>query len=85
MKVFERNCTDFDYPNDMAVIMDHLTQNGRVNVSAKTIETLYRRYSDECWCGGWMDVDTTGVLNGFTSWLEEIDIEDVDSRCRSKL
>ena len=62
----------FDYPDDMAKIMAYLTEHGQVNVHPKTIERLYRNFSDT-YAAGWMDVDDDR-LEEFANWLSEVEV-----------
>lgn len=72
MKVYERNYTDFYYPDDMAKIMNYLNERGRVLVSAKTIESLYEDFSERA-CAGWLCVHDE-TLEEFEEWLTNVDI-----------
>jgi hypothetical protein len=63
----------FTYPDEMEKIITYLNNNGKIQVSHKTIESLYYDFSDERYCAGWMCVNDN-VLEEFADWLEECDI-----------
>lgn len=74
MKVYTKNIpVEFTYPDEMAHILKYLNENGKIHVSAATIEELYYRFSDECYCAGWIRVDDER-LEEFANWLDNIDI-----------
>ena len=73
MKVYVEYGYDFDYPDDMEVIMGYLATHGMLNADAKEVEKLYREYSEDSWCAGWMNVDEN-ILENFADWLEEKNI-----------
>ena len=56
MKVYKRNETNFAFPEDMKLILDYLNAHGKIVVKDTTIEHLYRSFSDEKYCAGWMCV-----------------------------
>lgn len=73
MKVYERKIEfDFDYPEDMESILDYLRKHGEILVGELTIERLYREFSDEKYCAGWMSVNNQ-ILEEFEEWLEYYD------------
>lgn len=73
MKVYTRNRAEsFAYPEDMAKIMAYLEANGILRVNAKTVERLYRDFSDT-YAAGWMSVNDD-LLEEFADWLEDIDL-----------
>lgn len=74
MKVYERNeYSYFTYPDEMERILTYLDERGKINVNASTIESLYRDFSDERYCAGWMGVDED-VLAEFERWLVEVEV-----------
>ena len=74
MRVYIKNeANDFEYPEEMAKILNHLNANGKLLVSAKTVENLYRDFSDELYCAGWMGINQK-LLEEFADWLEKIDL-----------
>lgn len=74
MKVYIKKASAcYDYPEDMAAILSYLTQNGTLLCTEETVERLYRDFSDEKYCAGWMGVDEE-LLEEFANWLDEIDI-----------
>lgn len=73
MKVYERNESCFEYPDEMEKILTYLNERGKIKVSAFTIERLYRDFSDECYCAGWMGVNEH-VLAEFERWLIEVEV-----------
>ena len=69
MKAYIRNPVyQYDFPEDMEMILDYLNKHGKVVVSGLIIENLYRNFSDECYCAGWMCVDKY-ILEEFEEWL----------------
>lgn len=73
MKVYIRNYEyDYEYPEDMKKILDYLNSHGKILVSGHCIETLYRDFSDEEYCAGWMGVDERRLAE-FEDWLERYD------------
>ena len=73
MKVYKRNYEyNYDYPEDMKKILDYLNDHGKILVSGRCIEMLYREFSDEHYCAGWMIVDER-TLEEFEDWLERYD------------
>jgi len=73
MKAFEfRKCGKFDYPDDMELILNYLNERGKLNVSENRVESLYRKFSTNCYCAGWMGVND--VLEEFAEWLSDCDI-----------
>ena len=48
MRVYERKIDfDFDYPNDMKMILDYLNEHGEILVGELGIESLYYEFSNE--------------------------------------
>ncbi len=74
MKAFEFNNSFFEYPDEMDKILNYLNGNGKLNISAKDVEELYRGYSDDVWCAGWIMV-TDERLKYFANWLSEIEVD----------
>lgn len=74
MKAFEFNESIFDYPDEMEKILNYLNDNGKLNISPKRVEELYRAYSDDVWCAGWMSVSYE-ILVSFAEWLSEIEVD----------
>lgn len=73
MRVYERKIEfDFDYPEDMKLILDYLNEHGEILVGELGIERLYREFSDEKYCAGWMSVSNQ-MLEEFEDWLEHYD------------
>ena len=72
MKVYERKCSDFCYPEDMAKILKYLNERGRILVKESTIEDLYFDFS-ETHAAGWLIVND-GNLEEFEEWLSNVDI-----------
>ena len=76
MKVYrlniEHNYDECDHPADMIYIMLSLEDMGEVLVSAKMIENLYYKFSDEHCCG-WRTVDEESIKE-FAEWLDEIEL-----------
>ena len=70
MRVYERKIEwNYDYPEDMKLILDYLNEHGDILVSELTIERLYYEFSDERYCAGWMSVDEQ-MLEEFETWLD---------------
>ena len=73
MRVYERKIEfDFDYPEDMKLILDYLNEHGEILVGELGIESLYREFSSEKYEAGWMSVDEQ-MLEEFEDWLEHYD------------
>ena len=73
MRVYERKIEfDFDYPEDMKLILDYLNERGEILVGEYGIEILYREFSRENYFAGWMRVDEQ-MLEEFEDWLEHYD------------
>lgn len=73
MRVYERKIEfDFDYPEDMKLILDYLNEHGEILVGELCIESLYRDFSDEKYCASWMGVNEQ-MLEEFEDWLEHYD------------
>lgn len=78
MRAFIPNGKDqYRYPEDMETIVSYLNEHGQVNVSEKTLEILYERFSENIYCAGWMGLDEE-VLAEFAEWLSKIEIERID-------
>ena len=73
MKVYERNESDFAFPEDMKLILNYLNAHGKILVKASTIENLYYDFSDEKYCAGWMCVSEE-ILAEFEEWLNELEL-----------
>ena len=69
MKVYERNYSEFDYPDDMEKILNYLNAHGKILISNKGIERLYREFSRTRYAG-WLCVDED-YLAEFEEWLTE--------------
>lgn len=81
MKVYAKKSSPrYSYPEDMKAILDYLNEHGTLYVKENTIEDLYRDFSDEKYCAGWMGVVDShsrinyDLLERFADWLEEVDI-----------
>lgn len=73
MKVYERKIKfDYDYPEEMKLILDYLNEHGEILVSGLAIEGLYRNFSSEKYAAGWISVDEQ-MLEEFEDWLEHYD------------
>ena len=73
MKVYERNESNFTFSEDMKLILDYLNAHGKILVKDSTIEDLYRSFSDEKYCAGWMCVSEE-ILAEFEEWLNELEL-----------
>ena len=74
MKVYVKNAAPgYDYPEEMEKILEYLNAHGELRVSGKTVERLYREFSDEIYCAGWICVNAYR-LEEFADWLEKIDL-----------
>lgn len=73
MKVYEKNDAEFEFPEDMKLILDYLKAHGKILVKDSTIENLYFVFSDVMYCAGWMRVDDD-ILEEFANWLDGYDI-----------
>ena len=73
MRVYERKIDfDFDYPNDMKMILDYLNEHGEILVGELRIENLYYEFSNKKYEAGWLKVDEQ-MLEEFEDWLEHYD------------
>ena len=73
MRVYERKIDfDFDYPNDMKMILDYLNERGEILVGELGIESLYYEFSNEKYEAGWLKVNEQ-FLEEFEDWLEHYD------------
>lgn len=73
MRVYKRKIEwDFNYPEDMKLILDYLNEHGEILVGEPTIEDLYREFSGEKYEACWMIVDGQ-MLEEFEDWLEHYD------------
>ena len=70
MRVWKRNFGLYGYPEDMQKILNYLNENGTVYVSGEAIEKLYRQFSDDMYCAGWMGVSEERIEE-FANWLED--------------
>ena len=73
MKVYERNCSKFTYPDEMEKILKYLTEHGNILVDSSTIEDLYYEFSSRKYEASWMRVNEQ-ILEEFEEWLSELDI-----------
>ena len=73
MRVYERNSTNFTYPEEMKLILDYLNAHGKILVKDSTIEDLYYDFSDEKYCAGWMCVNEQ-MLEEFEDWLNDLEL-----------
>lgn len=58
----------YDYPDDMEKILTYLANHGGVKMSGHEIEKLYRKFSDDWYCAGWMNVSDE-LLEEFARYL----------------
>ena len=73
MRVYDRKYKfEFDYPEDMRLILDYLNEHGDILVGELTIERLYRDFSFEKCYADWMCVNEQ-MLEEFENWLEHYD------------
>lgn len=73
MRVYERKLKfEYEYPEDMKLILDYLNEHGEILVGELIIEDLYRDFSDEKYCASWMGVNEQR-LEEFEDWLEHYD------------
>ena len=73
MKVYERNCSKFTYPEQMKKILKYLNEHGSILVNESTIEDLYYEFSSQKYDASWMHVGQQ-MLVEFEEWLSELDI-----------
>lgn len=66
-KVTETEVSDYYYPDEMNMILEHLDKVGLRDIPGKKVEDLYREFSDSHYCAGWMAVDEE-ILEEFTSY-----------------
>lgn len=73
MRVYERKVDfNFDYPDDMKLILDYLNEHGEILVGELVIESLYRDFSYEKYYASWIGVNER-TLEEFEDWLEHYD------------
>lgn len=73
MRVYERKIDfDFDYPDDMKMILNYLNERGEILVGELRIESLYYEFSNKKYEAGWLKVDEQ-MLEEFEDWLEHYD------------
>ena len=74
MKVYVKNIKyAYYYPEDMETILGHLTKNGTLQVSGKSIEGFYHDFSQDEYGVGWK-APTPDILAEFADWIAGIDI-----------
>ena len=77
MKAYEFNST-FEYPEEFKLLKEYLKKNGRLKVSDKMLESLYKEYCRDTWCAYWLAIDNTTesrhILESFAQWLSEYEI-----------
>lgn len=73
MKAYIQNEREFDYPEDMERILAYLEKHGTLNISHGEVERLYRKYSEDTWCAGWVEA-TDRKIAGFAQWLSEVEV-----------
>lgn len=66
------NECSFDYPDDMNKILRYLHTNGKLLAWPKTVERLYRDFSNT-YASGWIE-PTDERLEEFANWLSEIEV-----------
>lgn len=85
MKAFIKNDKKdfkFRYPDQMEKILAYLNENGKLQISERTVEKLYRDFSEEKYSASWMTIaddssennDFPDLLEDFADYLSEIDI-----------
>lgn len=73
MRVYERKIYfDFDYPDDMKMILDYLNERGEILVGELGIQSLYYEFSNEKYEASWLKVNEQ-FLEEFEDWLEHYD------------
>lgn len=73
MKAYIQNKSEFDYPEDMERILAYLERYGTLNISHREVEILYRKYSEDSWCAGWVEA-TDNKIASFAKWLSEVEV-----------
>lgn len=74
MKVYVRNEeSNYEYPQDMAKILNYLNGCGKILVKGSTIENLYSEFCDEQYSAGWISVDVR-ILREFEEWLNNYEL-----------
>lgn len=73
MRVYNRKPKfDYEYPEEMELILDYLNEHGEILTGELVIEDLYREFSYEVYCASWMKVNEQ-MLVEFEDWLEHYD------------
>ena len=74
MRLYRKNKQyDFEFPEDMELIMTYLNEHGTVLADADRIEDAYYRFSDSVCCAYWMSVSDE-ILEEFADWLDVRDL-----------
>lgn len=73
MVAYRRHKEKLMFPDDMKRIISYLEQKGDVFVADVIIEKMYKQFSEEVYCAGWMEL-TDDMLKEFEAWLHERDI-----------
>ena len=55
----------------MAIILAYLMEHGTLNMSPNSVEKYYRKFCDELYAAGWMNLNDY-ILEEFASWLAEV-------------
>ena len=63
----------FNYPEDMARILEYLNEHGVILVEDSAIEDLYYTFSEEQYDAGWMSVNDD-ILAEFENWLIDVEL-----------
>lgn len=74
MKAFEpfKNY-NYSHPDDMEEILRYLSDNGKINVSTKKIESLYYDFCGGMFSSSWVSVSDE-TLEMFVDYLSEIEV-----------
>lgn len=74
MRIYRRKPEfDYEFPEDMKLILDYLNKHGEVCISNSGIEKLYSKFSEEVYWAGWMKVNER-ILKEFENWLVNYDL-----------
>lgn len=73
-KYFEKY-KNFEYDEDLKKIFDELCHYGYYRGSIETLEQLWRIFSEECYCAGFLIPDGDSIRE-FADWLDNYE-EDI--------
>ncbi len=73
MRAYIKHDYGLDHPDDLEKIVAYLKEHGELLILPDTVETLYRRFSDERFSASWL-TPAPDILETFADWLSDIDV-----------